>query len=196
MNTDNRSMSQLSSNLQVEREAIIAEIHAAFKGVSRDGGVSWSEAAVIDQYGAEGQRRQARARDTDRTWTELEPSMNWARAAVVGHFPLLDPIGFRYYLPAAMMQTLESSSGGCSDTGLDIVLTLNHKAKKPSGVEIRDSQLRQWSLLDARQRRCVERFIRHIIAWEEAAMDEEFPGYEARHWRKTLESCWDSTNDS
>lgn len=40
-------------HLEEEQAAVEAQIRAAFKGVTRDGGVSWSEAESIDMYETE-----------------------------------------------------------------------------------------------------------------------------------------------
>lgn len=171
--------------LQVERNALIAEIYAAFKGVSRKGGVSWNETKVIDGYGSDEDRRKARATDTDRSWKELATNQKWDVFLGIGGFPFLDPIGFCYYLPAAMIRNI--LDGEKQD--VSFALELN-KATKPRGLKLRDNLIHKWSLLDDRQRRCVARFIRFMIAWEEAIMDEEFPGYEAEQWRTAYERYW------
>lgn len=79
----------------------------AFRGVSREGGVSWSETDVIDDYGTEEERAIARASDTDTEWEELILSGTFLDDAAPGSFCFLDAIGFRYYLPAAMCQALK-----------------------------------------------------------------------------------------
>jgi hypothetical protein len=38
-------------DLQSEQREALAKIYAAFDGVTREGGVSWSETCVIDDYG-------------------------------------------------------------------------------------------------------------------------------------------------
>jgi hypothetical protein len=88
------------------RPELIEAIKAAFQGVSREGGVSWSETDVIDDYGTEEMRAIARASDTDTEWEELILSGTFLDDAAPGSFSFLDAIGFRYYLPAAMCQAL------------------------------------------------------------------------------------------
>lgn len=78
------------------KAALIEEINAAFDGVSREGGVSMSEAEVIDDYGSDEERAQARARDTESRWQDISDeqlALNWP-------ISFFDPIGFRYYMPA------------------------------------------------------------------------------------------------
>lgn len=178
------------TELQAERNTLIAEIYAAFKGVSRLGGVSWSESAAIDGYGTEDERRQARQRDTDENWTELAINKKWDAGPGDSRWIFLDAIGFRYYLPAAMVRSLLSGYEAYSCYDLSFTLTLN-KATKPSGIEQRESTLQKWSLLNDRQRKCVARYVRYMITWEES---RSFPKTgchdEATTWRQVYERHW------
>lgn len=83
------------NDLQSEHQALIKEIHAAFAGVSREGGVSWSETRVLDMYGSDDERKAARAQDTDRSWSELVDDPKWYEIGI-GGFSFLDPISVRY----------------------------------------------------------------------------------------------------
>ena len=83
------------------RIELIDLIKDAFKDVTREGGVSWHECEVIDNYGSDAERALARTRDTDRHWTELLSTEAFYPSGI-GGFCFLDPIGFRYYLPAAL----------------------------------------------------------------------------------------------
>ena len=56
---------------KARRAALIEEITAAFDGVSREGGVSMSEANVIDDYGDAGERWLARLSDKDTRWQDV-----------------------------------------------------------------------------------------------------------------------------
>src|SRR5690606_6253378 len=78
----------------------------AFKGVTRDGGTSWTEAQAIDGYGSEEELQRARMRDKDQRWTELAIDKSWDAGPGIGGFGFLDESGFRYYLPAAMVRFL------------------------------------------------------------------------------------------
>lgn len=98
------------------RLELIELLQVTFQGVSRDGGVSWSESDVIDDYGSDEERRVARESDLDAHWTEVVASPDFRGDAVRGSFCFLDPIGFRYYIAAAMVQSLipELNHDGCS----------------------------------------------------------------------------------
>lgn len=80
-------------------------ISAAFAGVTREGGVSWSESDVIDAGGSDERRAEARACDLDQDWTELVADPAWQRWQE-WPWSFLDPIGQRYYLPAMMVRGL------------------------------------------------------------------------------------------
>jgi hypothetical protein len=156
-----------------EREALRAQIRAAFKGVTRDGGVSWSETLVIDNYGTDEERAAARARDTDTCWTELVDDPNWVLHDGLGGFSFVDAIGFRYYLPAAMIRSVES---GDDHGSLCFHLTL-----PPPGDKFHDWKMGKWSRIDRKQRLAVRRFIRYM-----EATDPHFGAC----WREAFESYW------
>ena len=87
----------------------------------------------------------------------------------MGGFSLLDPIGYRYYLPAAMIRSLRT--GGCGFSVIDFADILTASNLK----------IAQWEMLDDRQRRGVGRFLRFMI--------EESPDNE--HWQRAYKSHWD-----
>lgn len=91
-----------------ERDALIAEIYESIREVTRIGGVSWSESAAIDSYGAEEERCLARRSDQETHWSQLVYDDRWqpGPGGTVGGFVFLDPIGFRYYLPATMIRCI------------------------------------------------------------------------------------------
>lgn len=166
-------------DLDQHRQQIIEQIHAAFDGVSRHGGVSWSEAGVIDDNGSEEECRRARESDTDRSWTELVDSRAWDPEDSDGSFAFLDAIGLGYYLPAAMVRCVRAEYDAA---GLAFALTLTHKHY--AGAH--KSTLENWSLLDDEQRACVAAFLRHMIrVCEEQGFDDD-----ARPWQEALDSYW------
>lgn len=151
-------------------EAILMEIHEAFEGVDRSGGVSWSETVVIDGYGSDSACAAARASDKDKSWLEVANDPNWSMSPGVGGFAFLDAIGFRYYIAAAMARALREELDSDSEF-------LAFALCNPEGWN--DSK---WALLSKRQRACVRRFIQHM-AW---ASDIE--GYRCSTWHDTLAS--------
>ena len=158
--------------LAAERDALVAEIEAAFEGVTREGGKSWRDAEVADFYGDEAF---ATWIDTDTRWQDLADDPNWYHASGNGGFCFLDPIGFRYFLPAAMIQAIRSSY----NEGIQFHLTI-------ASDDRREHHLNKVSLLDNRQMQCVRRFIEYMIAVSEAQEQE----FEVDAWREALESYW------
>ncbi len=187
-----------AAELQAEREALIAEIYAAFKDVSREGGVSWSETQVLDderELASEKtarERSDARARDTDRHWADLLESADWLEVPGRGSFSFLDPIGFRYYLPAAMVHDIR----GVNDDRLMYYLDLAQyrgldAVEGTRGASPQDEArilytMSTISLLDNRQRRCAARFLRYKIA----STADEMCSIEQDSWRDAYESYW------
>lgn len=194
-----------AADLEAEREALIAEIYAAFKDVSREGGVSWRETRVIDDaYDLASEktaaaRAQARALDMDRHWTELAETDDWLEDLGRGSFSFLDPIGFRYYLPAVMVLCARTGHG-YQNAELAFKLQLgpawhygtprpDPDALSPGDQESKAWTIQCWSLLTDRQRRCVARFLRYMIALCESD-DGDF--IDAHYWRAAYESYWKS----
>ena len=88
------------------KEELIEQIKVAFEGVTREGGVSWSEADAIDDYALPELRAAAKASDLDENWMEVAIDANWRIDDFDSNWSFLDDIGFRYYIPAAMMRHL------------------------------------------------------------------------------------------
>lgn len=144
-----------------------AEIRKAFSGVTREGGISWSEADAMDAYAMPAERAAARARDTENRWEELVDDPRWRDDLGAGGFSFLDPIGYRYYLAPVMIRCARR---GYSDLlPSPLVLTKAH-AKK--GVE----------LLTPEQAAAVARFIRLML--------ETADEHDAGEWREAYESGW------
>ena len=82
---------------------LIEEVRTAFDGVAREGGVSLSEAWVIDDRGSAKERAEARQQDTEARWQDVSEE-DIAYGSVCLHF--FDAVGFRYYLPAYIIWVL------------------------------------------------------------------------------------------
>ena len=176
MRCNNHSLDHLPATLlAIERDALIQEITDAFAGVTREGGVSWSEAYAIDYQEEPDEFAKARERDKDTTWTELLENPEWNPSPGMGGWSFLDPIGFRYYLPAGMMRSIREGY----NVGIAFHLTLAED-------HLKNWHLQKWSLLDDRQRLCVRRFLEYM-----AKVDEEdgYIGYFGE-WVAALNSYW------
>lgn len=147
----------LPAHLKAEQAAVEAQIRAAFAGVTREDGFSWTQAEVIDRYGDDQAMRDALAGDTEQSWEELVDNPSWDDTGGVGGFCFLDPIGYRYYLAPAMIRHVRGTSG----SSLQHNLTIHDK-----------HQRRHVSLLTPPQCEAVARFIRFKIARDQWTIDQ------------------------
>ena len=163
---------------------LISEIETAFAGVTREGGVSWSEADAIDGGASEAECAAARASDVDRCWQDVvNDARHDPRAAPMWCF--LDPIGVRYYLAAAMVRALKLESA-------DNILSYELSPSTDNKGRVTKHWLRQWSGLDDRQCRCVALFLRYMDAkWfaQYARNVLDLP-QELNDWKRALEEYW------
>ncbi|HSI72751.1 MAG TPA: DUF6714 family protein [Fimbriimonas sp.] len=145
---------ELTPELQIERESLLANIEEAFSEVNRLGGVSWGESVVYDNYGSPEQAQRARAQDNERSWRDLVDDPNWTCCPGVGGFNFLDPIGFRYYLPVAMMRVLQDGDD-------EVLGSLSRGWEKHRDV------------FDETQLACIERFTTFLQSVEAHRLVEE-----------------------
>ncbi len=157
-----------SSDLAHRKQTLITEIQIAFFPVHRGGGVSWSEADVIDGYGTAEARSAARAADKDKHWSELLDNKQWMPDRQ-DRFAFLDPIGAAYYLPATMIFELRMDK----DCWLVHHLTLGPLS-------------RTWGRLNASQCRCVAQFL--CLRIECKIAEEE--DISARAYQAALDRGW------
>lgn len=129
------------------RTELIATIEAAFNGVSREGGVSLHEAGVIAEEGSNAERLKARLRDTESCWQDV-PEEDLRKEMSENTF--LDPIGFRYYLPAFLILCVTHFRGDIPRIHEWMVYAFTHST--PEAQE-------QVSLLNRAQRGVVSRFL-------------------------------------
>ena len=159
------------------REQMIEEIEAAFKGVTREGGVSWSETRVIDDYGSEPERAAARAQDKDKTWMEVGLDPNWRIDMGVGGFVFLDQIGFSYYLAAGMVAVIR----GASSWPVEFQLS-------PDPTATPENPNKRCAALSEPQRVCVKHFIKHMIqATNNTNYETDWKKLYASYWKQVPE---------
>lgn len=159
----------MAPKYNADRKDAEERIREAFRGVTREGGVSWSEAAVIDNIGTQEEADKSRAKDTESCWEDLVDDRKLDHE-LADRFSFLDPIGFRYYLAPAMIRCLRARDAHC----LLFTLTVYDKHKK-----------RQVGLLDDNQARAVARFVRLMIRMT-ARSDE----YTAAEWQSAYDAYW------
>jgi hypothetical protein len=156
-----------------EQECVEALIRAAFRGVTREGGISWSESVIVDGDGSGRTPEQARAEDTEGCWEELIDDPEWHHEVGMGGFNFLDPIGFRYYLAPTMVRCVRDGGGEFISYALY------------AGVEWKKEQL---SLITGQQAHVIARFVRLMIAIHAAIGDdlsrEQWSQVYRCHWRR------------
>lgn len=166
---------KLPEPLAIERDAIIAEIYAAWKGVTHEGGVSWSETWCIDDPfdDTPEDRAAARAKDNELDWEELADNPPWTKH---GHPVLfLDPIASRYYIAPMLVCTLRGKP--VHHVQQLLLLTTNGFCHYPD----------RWSLLDDRQQACITRFLRFM---HRSHCFEHGVHFRTNEWHTILESHW------
>lgn len=165
-------MTDPAGHLEGERRAVEVAIREAFRGVTREGGISWNESVVIDGDLSGRTREEARTLDIESRWQDLVDDKRWHHEPGVGGFNFLDPIGFRYYIAPAMIRCIREDGGEFSSYALNI-----------DG----DFKRELVSLLNARQADAVAQFIRLMIAIHTAKKDELYrePWSTAyKYWRR------------
>lgn len=157
------SAEELPYHLSQLQTSLVSQIESAFKGVSRQGGVSWHEAEAMDDYASPEELAIARLKDTDRRWQDLVNDPRWPAYDCPASWSFLDPIGFRYYLPAALIREVKPIPTNEMSLGIEHRLTKENLAN-----------------LDGPQRIVVERVVQFLIANARRHSD---PVME-KHWRK------------
>jgi hypothetical protein len=165
----------IPKNLLPERDAVEREIRQAFRGVTREGGTSWSESVIVDNDGSGRTREQARAEDTDKSWEELLDDPNWHPDPGMGGFNFLDPIGYHYYIAAAMLHSLHDVS---SQERVATALEVCYSPFKEELV----------SAITPRQGHAIARFLRYMIALDGALGDTEA----VERWSRDYRTYWKS----
>ena len=146
----------IPQSLRGEQLDVEEEIRAAFKGVTREGGVSWTEASAIDDGRSDEACADARAYDTEQRWEELIEDRRIA-PGFPGEWSFLDAIGFRYYLAPAMVAAVRE---GTHHEFLEYAL--EHR--------VSDEEFR--TLLTSAQHSAVCRFLRFLASLEQANSGE------------------------
>lgn len=172
-------MCEIPDELKIERDKLVKSIYDAFDCVTREGGLSWHQAALEDELTFSNEQfEDAGAKDSEANWHELVRSsiFDYPHAA----WSFLDPIGFRYYLAPCMLTCLQF---GIDESNLEFHLSIAHTTG-PS-VEFMHRKL---SMLDEQQCECVARFVQIMGAWERASHPREYPN----SWEYSLEAFWEN----
>lgn len=166
-----------------EREDLIHEIYVVFGNVTLGEGRTWGESAVEDFWSRDDEehnRRLQAARDQEegRSWQEWTDDPNWYPHQLGGGgFNFLDEEGARFYLPGAMIKTLQEGDGNALAWWL-----AQQGFYKGSGVPVRCG-----IFLDEPQCECVRCFLRYMIAVSSYVYGES---HEMETWWVPLEDRW------
>jgi len=180
---------ELPEELKEERDVLVAMIYEAFDGVTREGGISWSQADAIDDYCSDDEIREAGKKDSEHRWQDLvgkemfdDVKSNWS---------FLDAIGFRYYLAPAMIDCLKGGDGGCVEYHLVLGTEFPWW---PREEHLDKFTLDKWSRIDARQSVVVAQFLAFMFKWESDVCEEDWMVTE--EWKRALDSYWSKFLDS
>jgi hypothetical protein len=161
-------------------EKTIALVFETFRDVTLEGGVSWSESIAFDKYNSEREWQAARGKDCEPGWEVLANDPDWEPFPGGGGFHFLDAIGFRYYLPVALVKKLrgEYGSGGEIDQHLNI------------RGGFRASKLEMLSALQPEEIQCVCEFLKCMMAVEDYPPDPELGYFGEDSWERAYRSHW------
>jgi len=151
-------MTKKNKNQDDIRDDVIEFIEIAFKGVDRKGGISFSEAIVIDNYGPKDKQLEARKFDQDRHWKDIKAE-DIERGSSVLCF--LNPIGFRYYIPAYMVWTLENYRVSSSATINNTIYALDFFSENKA-LNVNEYVKARCSLLNEKQCKAVALFLQFM----------------------------------
>jgi hypothetical protein len=171
------------TNFERQRDELIAEITAAFDGVSREGGTTLHEADAIDDWKSDEERRAARRLDTERRWQDVPDEDIWACCSALS---FLDVKGFRYYLPAFMVYGLRHFEDDLNGILHSCVYHLLHEPQKSLRKSEPASIAGQYYFTDA-QCRVIAKFLR-FAAGDDDVTVTDMPELQAvEKWERYVE---------
>lgn len=138
---------------------LIAEINAAFDGVCREDGITLHEALAIDDRKSFEEMKAARQFDTDQQWQTVRDEDLLACESALS---FLDAKGFRYYLPAFMLQSLKDWQPDSSGILDSCVYHLLHEPQK-SLRKSEPAQIAAKYSFTVAQIEAIARFLRFIV---------------------------------
>lgn len=142
-----------------DAEAIVAEIRTAFCDVQR-GETTLHETDVIDDWGTEEQCAAARKHDTESHWNQVPDE---DIDAYPNTLCFLDPVSWRYYIPAFMIWTLRNCLSSNSLTSDFTISTFDLSDEHASLSEL---EMERFGMLTDQQSRAVCKFLRYMAGDE------------------------------
>lgn len=147
--------------LLARRDELIQQIHTVFDKVTREGGISLREANVIDDYGTDEQRVQARLLDTDTHWSQVDVEQLDPGCSCMS---FVDPIGYRYYAPAYMVYILKYGysnvfGGSFVDSNIFEFYFFGLNPSQHDSPELIEHIRKKYVLFTVEERVCIARFL-------------------------------------
>src|SRR5436190_3794481 len=162
---------QLPEKLREEAKQVENQMRRVFQGVTREGGISWSGALVVDRHGSPDEIAAAASKDADTSWEDLIDDPEWEEEPGMGGFNFLDPIGFRYYIAPAMIRSARRGYG--EFIGYALTVDGNFKEELVSA-------------LTEPQSRAIARFVRFMIVTHAAEGNDIY----GESWRLAYRLYW------
>jgi hypothetical protein len=141
--------------MDADAQAIVDAIREAFAGVRR-GAITLHEAEVIDSYGSDDERADARQRDTEQNWEDLPDQHIEECPWALCH---LDPVSWRYYIPAYMIWSLRNFRSNDSIVSDFTIYTFD---ASDSDAKLREYSTERYRTLSPSQSRDVCRFLTYM----------------------------------
>jgi hypothetical protein len=163
-------------------EKTIALVYETFRGVTREGGVSWTESVARDFRCNEAACARARLEDKDTSWEQLVDDPEWNHDLGTGGFSFVDAIGFRYYIAPAMIRELhrvETDHGGINF----------HLTRSAFTVE-------NWSAFTLEQKQCICEVLKCLIRMIVADFDGDTTTVDFEWQMKPYRSYWISIDQN
>jgi hypothetical protein len=132
---------------------IVALVRQAFAGTVRRGGLSLREADVLRRQGTAYEKAKARVLDDDLEWKQV-PFEDLQQFPVLS---FLDPVGFRYYLPAFMVWVLTEAERIDPTVLVTLLSALARTERKGAQADS------QYALLDKQQSETVALFLEYVM---------------------------------
>ncbi len=155
------------SEFESRRGSLVAEITAAFDGVSREDGTTLHEADAMDDWKSPEDQHAARRLDPEKQWQDVPDKDIFACSSALS---FLNEKGFRYYIPAFMICSLRH----WGDDGSVILNSCEYHLLHEYPKSLRKSEpasiAGKYQFTDA-QSKAVARFLRFIIDFDEIAGD-------------------------
>jgi hypothetical protein len=155
------------SEFEKRRSALVAEITAAFDGVSREDGTTLHEAVALDDWKSTEEQQAARRLDVEQRWQDVPDEDIFACCSALS---FLNEKGFRYYLPAFMVYGLRHWGDDWNGILTSCEYQLLHDYPKSLRKSEPAAIARRYQFTAA-QSRAVARFLRLIVDFDPVAGD-------------------------